>query len=108
MNTAKLSGGQRQRIGIARALYRDPEILIMDEATNALDAATENNFNQALKSLMGSKTLIIIAHRLSSVMMCDHIVQLERGRIVAEGSYVELYNNSESFRRIYNLAESPT
>lgn len=105
---AKLSGGQRQRIGIARALYRDPDILIMDEATNALDAATEKEFNAALKTLMGKKTLIIIAHRLSSVQMCDSIVQLEHGKVIAEGSYQDLLNHSDSFRRIYNVSDAAT
>jgi len=101
---SKLSGGQCQRIGIARALYRDPEILIMDEATNALDAATESDFNNALQALMGKKTLIIIAHRLTSVQICDQIVQLEKGKIVASGSYKELLAHSDAFRRIYNLS----
>lgn len=102
----KISGGQRQRIGIARALYHDPEILIMDEATNALDAATEKDFNESLVGLMSKKTVVIIAHRLSSVKMCDQLVQLDGGRIVAQGSYAHLSEHSEAFRRIYHLAEA--
>ena len=105
---AKLSGGQRQRIGIARALYRDPDILIMDEATNALDVATEKEFNVALKALMKEKTLIVIAHRLSSVQICDEIVQMEQGHIIASGRYDDLCKHSPSFRRIYNLPEETT
>jgi len=101
----KLSGGQRQRIGIARALYRNPEILIMDEATNALDSATEKEFNESLSVLMKEKTIIIIAHRLSSIKFCDQLVQLENGKVVASGSYGALLANSDSFRRIYNIKE---
>jgi ATP-binding cassette subfamily C protein len=99
----KLSGGQRQRLGIARALYHDPEILIMDEATNALDSATEKEFNEALQNLMKEKTVIIIAHRLSSIQMCDEIIQLEQGQIVARGSYEHLLQTSEKFRYVYNI-----
>lgn len=103
---AKISGGQRQRIGIARALYRDPDILIMDEATSALDAATEKEFNNALKNLMQEKTLIVIAHRLSSVQICEEIIQLEQGRIIASGKYNDMLEKSESFRRIYDINTS--
>jgi len=105
-NGVKLSGGQRQRIGIARALYRDPDILVMDEATNSLDSATEKDFNQSLIGLMKEKTLIIIAHRLSSVRFCKQLIQLEQGKIVAAGTYNELVKNSENFRRIYDIVEN--
>ncbi|WP_267256626.1 ABC transporter ATP-binding protein [Coxiella endosymbiont of Ornithodoros maritimus] len=100
---AKLSAGQRQRVGIARALYHDPDIVIMDEATNALDSITENEFNEALKSLMGKKTLIIIAHRHSSILFCDKLVVLREGKIVSEGSHNELVKNSEIYRTLYGL-----
>lgn len=86
----KLSGGQRQRLGIARALYRNPMILILDEATNALDANTEKEFNQSLLNLMTEMTIIIVAHRLSSLAICDELIQLEQGKIVAQGSRHEL------------------
>ncbi len=102
----KISGGQRQRIGIARALYRDPDILILDEATNALDPVTEKEFNKALQALMNKKTVIIIAHRLSSVAICQDIIQLKRGRVIASGSFAHLSKYSESFRHIYNLSEN--
>ncbi len=97
----RLSGGQRQRIGIARALYRNPEILIMDEATNALDSKTEKEFNQALKTLLGQKTIIIIAHRLSSVRFCEKIFVMRNGQIVDEGTFDELSVHSNEFSKIY-------
>ena len=78
----RLSGGQRQRIGIARALYHDPAVLVLDEATSALDTATERSVMNAVRALQGDKTLIIIAHRLSTVAHCDHLYRLDRGRLV--------------------------
>ncbi len=86
----RLSGGQRQRIGIARALYHEREILVLDEATAALDNETEKLVNEAIKSLAGKKTLIIIAHRLSTVEHCDRIYLMEKGLIVKFGSYQEV------------------
>lgn len=99
----KLSGGQRQRVGIARALYHDPEIIVMDEATNALDSVTECEFNEALRSLMGKKTLIIIAHRHSSILFCDNLVVLHKGKVVSEGSHGELMMTSEVYKTLYGL-----
>jgi ATP-binding cassette, subfamily B, bacterial PglK len=87
---ARLSGGQRQRIGIARALYHQREILVLDEATSALDNETEYLVNEAIKSLSGSKTLIIIAHRLTTVEHCDRIYLMDQGQIVKAGSYDEV------------------
>ena len=81
----RLSGGQRQRIGIARALYHDPSILVLDEATSSLDTATECEVMDAVRALKGDKTLIIIAHRLSTVEQCDRLYRLEQGKIVDEG-----------------------
>ena len=81
----RLSGGQRQRIGIARALYHDPSVLVLDEATSSLDIATESDFMQAVRALKGDKTLIIVAHRLSTVEQCDYLFRIESGRIVEEG-----------------------
>jgi ABC-type multidrug transport system fused ATPase/permease subunit len=81
----RLSGGQRQRIGIARALYHDPAVLVLDEATSALDAETETGVMQAVTALHGSKTIIIVAHRLSTVENCDRLGRLDAGRIVEEG-----------------------
>lgn len=82
----RLSGGQRQRIGIARALYRDPDILILDEATSALDSSTEESVMSAIDALHGVKTIIIVAHRLSTVANCDRLYKFEQGRLVNETS----------------------
>ncbi len=85
-----LSGGQRQRVGIARALYHEREVLVFDEATAALDNETEGLVTEAIKSLSGKKTMIIIAHRLSTLEHCDLIYMLEQGQIVKSGSYQEI------------------
>ncbi len=82
----RLSGGQRQRIGIARALYHDPSILVLDEATSALDGETERGVMEAVTLFKGSKTIIVVAHRLSTVQDCDRLFRLERGRVVEEGA----------------------
>jgi ABC-type multidrug transport system fused ATPase/permease subunit len=81
----RLSGGQLQRIGIARALYHDPPVLVLDEATSSLDTATEHDVMRAVRALHGNKTLLIVSHRLSTVEHCDHLFRLEQGRLVAEG-----------------------
>ncbi|MEQ8970054.1 MAG: ABC transporter ATP-binding protein/permease [Coleofasciculus sp. C1-SOL-03] len=86
----RLSGGQRQRVGIARVLYHEREILVLDEATAALDNETENLVTQAINALSGTKTLIVIAHRLSTVEHCDCVYVLERGKIVKSGTYREV------------------
>lgn len=85
-----LSGGQRQRIGIARALYHEREVLVLDEATSALDNETERKVSEAIQALSGEKTLILIAHRLSTVEGCDRIYLLEGGKISKSGSYLEV------------------
>jgi ABC-type multidrug transport system fused ATPase/permease subunit len=94
----RLSGGQRQRIGIARALYRDPDVLVFDEATSALDMRTERAVMDAVRRLGGSKTIIMIAHRLSTVRDCDQILMLEKGRIAAKNDYDGLVRDSSGFR----------
>jgi ATP-binding cassette, subfamily B, bacterial PglK len=86
----RLSGGQRQRVGIARALYHEREILVLDEATAALDNQTEQLVNDAIKALSGTKTLIIIAHRLTTIEYCDRVYLMEKGRVVKSGSYDEV------------------
>ncbi len=96
----RLSGGQRQRIGIARALYRNPDVLILDEATSALDNLTEQAVMEAVHNLRHAKTVIMIAHRLTTVKNCDVIFLLEHGRLVAQGSYEELRAGNETFRRM--------
>ena len=82
----RLSGGQRQRIGIARALYHDPAILVMDEATSSLDPATERDVMRAVMTLHGEKTIVLVAHRLTTVEYCDRLYRLERGKVVEEGT----------------------
>ncbi|HEQ71963.1 MAG TPA: ABC transporter ATP-binding protein [Spirochaetia bacterium] len=94
----RLSGGQRQRVGIARALYHDPDILVMDEATSALDSVTEDAVMDAIHNLMHTKTIMIIAHRITTVRECDEIFFLERGRIIARGKYDALVRDNPKFR----------
>ena len=96
----RLSGGQRQRLGIARALYRDPAVLFLDEATSALDNVTEGGIFDAVKSLGLSKTVVMVAHRISTIRDCDTIYVLDQGKIVAQGSYEELLRTSPTFRRL--------
>ncbi len=96
----RLSGGQRQRIGIARAVYHDPDVLVMDEATSALDNVTEAQVMAAIDNLTHQKTIILIAHRISTVRNCDTIFMMEKGGIAAQGTYDELITGSESFRRM--------
>ncbi len=96
----RLSGGQRQRIGIARALYRDPSLLIMDEATSALDNITERVVMEAVQNIRDDKTIILIAHRLTTVRACDTIFLMEHGQLVAQGTYDELVAQNETFRRM--------
>ncbi len=100
----RLSGGQRQRVGIARALYRKPSLLVMDEATSALDGATEAVVNEAIASIAGSVTMIVIAHRLTTVRNCDVIYLLEDGRIRDQGAYQSLMSHNTTFRAMAGQA----
>jgi len=93
-----LSGGQRQRIGIARALYKQASVMILDEATSALDNATEREVMAAIEGLSGELTIILIAHRLTTVERCDQVIELHQGQVAAQGSYGELLSQSASFR----------
>ena len=94
----RLSGGQRQRIGIARALYHDPQVLILDEATSALDNATEEQVMLDIQKMSRRKTILMIAHRLTTVRECDQIFFLEKGRLVGTGTYEELLSSNGQFQ----------
>ncbi len=99
----RLSGGQRQRIGIARALYHDADLIVFDEATSALDNLTEADVMTAIEALRGDKTVILIAHRLSTVKRCDRIVVLDQGRVVGFDSWKNLLVGNATFLKIANL-----
>ncbi|NNG26077.1 MAG: ABC transporter ATP-binding protein, partial [Ignavibacteriaceae bacterium] len=98
-----LSGGQRQRISIARAILKNPPILIFDEATSSLDSESEFLIQQAIENLMKDRTVFMIAHRLSSIVNSDKIIVLEDGKIVDEGTNEELQKNSNRYRQLYEL-----
>jgi ATP-binding cassette subfamily C protein len=99
----QLSGGQKQRLGLARAFYTNPKLIILDEATSALDSATENDITNALESLRGDVTLIVIAHRLSTVRNADFVIYLNQGQVVAQGSFNEVRQQVPDFDRQANL-----
>jgi ABC-type bacteriocin/lantibiotic exporter with double-glycine peptidase domain len=99
----KLSGGQRQRLGIARALFTKPKLLVLDEATSALDGATESDIAEAIKSLKGKVTVILIAHRLSSVRDADQVVFMAKGKIEAYGTFTEVRKIAPDFDKQANL-----
>lgn len=96
----RISGGQRQRVGIARALYRDPQFLLFDEATSALDSETEREITRAIAGLAGKKTVVLIAHRLSTVRGCDRVVFMKSGRIADIGPFEALAARNEDFARL--------
>jgi ABC-type multidrug transport system fused ATPase/permease subunit len=101
----RLSGGQRQRIGIARALYSAPEVLVLDEATSALDNETEREIMEAIRAFRGKKTILTIAHRLSTVRDSDRLCFLEDGKVVDIGTFDELLDRCDEFRRMVSAAE---
>ena len=100
---ARLSGGQKQRIGIARALYTNPKLLILDEATSSLDGQTEAIIADSIASMRGSITLIVIAHRLSTVLKADKIIYLDSGKIVFAGTFDEVRRSVPDFDKQANL-----
>mgnify|MGYP000344216865 CR=1 FL=1 len=99
----RLSGGQRQRIGIARALYHNPSVLVLDEATSALDTPTERAVMRAVYDLAHKKTIIMIAHRISTIKTCDQIVIMEQGVILDNGNYEQLLESSDRFKKLANI-----
>jgi len=99
----RLSGGQRQRIAIARAILKNPPLLILDEATSSLDSEAEIIVQNALANLMKDRTTLVIAHRLSTARKADKIVVLDQGRIVGIGNHKELYQKNEVYTRLYDL-----
>lgn len=99
----KLSGGERQRVGIARALIKDPAILIFDEATSALDAENEKYIKEAIDEASVGRTAIIIAHRLSTVRDVEHIFMMSNGKIIAEGNHEYLIKNSKEYKNLVEL-----
>jgi ATP-binding cassette subfamily B protein len=99
-NGLRLSGGQRQRLGIARALYKESCVLVLDEATSALDNKTEATVMETISKLHGHQTIVVIAHRLETIKNADLIFEIQDGKVVAQGSYEELLENSKSFREM--------
>lgn len=104
---ALLSGGQRQRLAIARAVVRNPQVLILDEATSALDSLSEREVQNALEEAMRGRTVLVIAHRLSTIRNADHIVVLEEGRVGEQGSWEELINRGGMFAKMVNSTRDP-
>ncbi|MDY3317993.1 ABC transporter ATP-binding protein [Riemerella anatipestifer] len=104
-NGILISGGQKQRISIARELYKDVELMILDEATSALDSETEKHIKESIDMLQGKFTMIIIAHRLSTVKNVDQVYLMEKGEIINHGTFSELLNKSERFRKMVELQE---
>ncbi|MEW6602753.1 MAG: ATP-binding cassette domain-containing protein, partial [Nitrospirota bacterium] len=98
----RLSGGQRQRIAIARAILKNPPILILDEATSSLDSVSEELVQKALEKLMKGRTTVVIAHRLSTIRNADRIVIIERGTIVDIGAHAHLISRNDTYRKLYH------
>ena len=101
----RLSGGQRQRLGIARALYRNPSLLVLDEATSALDNKTEHRITQTIEHLAGEMTIIMVAHRLSTIKKADIIFFMKNGKVVSQGSFEELASINHEFRELVELGK---
>tara|TARA_B100001559_G_C16410896_1_gene580340 strand:- start:569 stop:1156 length:588 start_codon:yes stop_codon:yes gene_type:complete len=99
----KLSGGQKQRLSIARAIFKNPKILILDEATSSLDSESEQKVKNAIDNLVKDRTVIVIAHRLSTIINSDKILVFENGSIIDSGAHDELINRSSAYKKLYNL-----
>jgi subfamily B ATP-binding cassette protein MsbA len=99
----KLSGGQRQRLAIARALLKNPQILIFDEATSALDTESELLVQEAIDRLMSNRTVLVIAHRLSTIKNADRIIVIDKGRIIESGAHDQLMADKRMYHRLYQM-----
>ena len=104
-NGKNISGGQKQRIAIARALYGNPKLLILDEATASLDALTEEKISNVIASLKGKCTVVAIAHRLGTLKQCNRLVYMKEGRIATEGTFNGLYQSNEEFKELVDALE---
>jgi len=105
-NGVKLSGGERQRLSIARALVKNPQILILDEATVSLDSESEKKVHHAIDNVIKDRTVIVIAHRLSTIINADKIIVMDNGRIVEQGNHLELINLDGIYKKLYELQYS--
>ena len=101
----RLSGGQKQRLAIARAILRDAPILVLDEATSAVDNRTEREIQRAIEGLAGTRTMIVIAHQLTTIQRADQILVLEEGRVVERGTHEELLRRGGAYEKMVNALE---
>jgi ATP-binding cassette subfamily B protein len=104
---ATLSGGQRQRIAIARAFLTDPRILILDDSTSAIDSATEDQIQQAMRHILAGRTTLLITHRLAQIRRADWILLLKNGTLIAQGTHDDLLASSRAYRQIFARNEQP-
>ena len=102
-NGHTLSGGERQRLSIARALLKDAPIVLLDESTASIDPETETKIQNAIEKLTNGRTVLMIAHRLRSIVNCDRIIVLNQGRVVGNGTHKELMETCEVYKKLYNL-----
>ncbi len=102
-NGHTLSGGERQRLSIARALLKDAPIVLLDESTASIDPETETKIQNAIEKLTNGRTVLMIAHRLRSIVNCDRIIVLDEGRVVGNGTHEELMKSCEVYKKLYTL-----
>jgi len=102
-NGVKLSGGEQQRLSIARALVKNPQILILDEATASLDSESEKKVHQAIDNVIKDRTVLVIAHRLSTIVNADKIIVMDKGKIVEQGNHKELLELNGIYKRLYQI-----